>query len=160
MSKQGPSRVETVVEHTPVPVRLQPSKYDMFKYYNTLAGLLKSLVNQYTTIDLRNESYVSGKIISADGNMNVEMTDVVFCDPRGNEYILENFFVLCRNIRYVHIPKKFNSLELIEKQLSSMSTKKPRKNQHTFKKVRAERKQKETLMSIYDQRQKDREDMQ
>lgn len=144
------------VEETPIVIRTQPSKYDMFKYYNTLAGLLKSMVNQYTLIDLRNESYVSGKIVSADGFMNVEMTDVVFYDPRGSEYFLEYFFVHCRNIRYVHIPKKFNALELIEKQLSAMSGKKTKKPEHTFKKVRAQRKQQETLMSIYDQRQKDK----
>lgn len=150
MSGEGTSRSGQV------PIAL-PSKFDKFKYYNTLTGLVKALVNQYTIIDLRNDSYVSGKIVSVDGNMNVDMTDVVFSDPRGNEYCFENFFIHCRNIRYVHIPRKLNPVELIEKQLSAMTVRKSKKPAHTFKKVRAERQQRETLLSIYDKRKMSKE---
>lgn len=133
------------------------SKYDMFKFYNTLTGVVRALVNHYTIVDLRNESYVSGRIESVDGNMNIEMNDVVFYDPKGKKHMFEHFFISCRNIRYVHIPKKLNSVQLLERQLTAMSFKKSKKTEHTFKKVRAERKQKETLLSVYDQRQKKKE---
>lgn len=153
MSGEGTSRTE----QTPVSLQTSSSKVDKFKYHNTLSGLVRALVNQYTIVDLRNESYVSGKIITVDGNMNIEMTDVVLFDSRGMEHVFENFFVHSRNIRYVHVPKKFNSLELIERQLSAMSLRRSNKPAHTFKKVRAERRQKETLLSIYDQRKQTKE---
>lgn len=137
-----------------VAARGRSSKYDVFKFYNTLTGVVRGLVNHYTIVDLRNESYVSGKIQSVDGNMNIEMSDVVFYDPKGKKHVFENFFVSCRNIRYVHIPKKLNSIQLLERQFTAMSSKPKKKTEHTFKKVRAERKQKETLLSVYDQRQK------
>lgn len=133
------------------------SKRDMFKFYNTLAGLVKALVNHYTVIDLRNESYVSGKIISTDGCMNIEMTDVLFSDPRGKKTVFRNFFLNGRNIRYVHIPKKLDCMTLIEEQLSSFSRKRTERPAHTFKKVRAERKQKEILMTLYEQRRTNKE---
>lgn len=59
------------------------SSVEKFKLFNTLACLLKALENKHTIIDLRNESSVSGQIKHADGNMNVEMADVVFYNPRG-----------------------------------------------------------------------------
>lgn len=132
------------------------AKFDAFKFYNTLTGLVRSLVNQYTVIDLRNESYVTGKLVAVDGAMNVEMVDVTLHDPRGRKHVFESFFVHGRNIRYVHIPKKMNALEQIEIQLNSMGPKKNKKAAHTFKKVRAERKQKETISSIYEQRKMDK----
>lgn len=134
------------------------SKFDMFKFHNSLVGIVRAMVNYYTVVDLRNESYVTGKLVSVDGNMNIEMCDVVFYDPRGKKHAFENFFVSCRNIRYVHIPQKLNSLQLLEKQLTAMSFKQSKKPAHTFKKVRAERKQKETLLSVYDQRHKTKDD--
>lgn len=64
------------------------SKKEKFFFYNTLAGLLKALEGQYTTIDLRNESCVTGKITFIDAHMNVEMEDVVFYDAKGNQILL------------------------------------------------------------------------
>lgn len=154
MSGEGPSTSEQPVIFRTAP----PSKFDKFKYYNTLTGLVRALVNKYTIIDLRNESYVSGKIESVDGNMNIEMSDAVLCDQRGNQYAFKSFFISCRNIRYVHIPKNLKSIELIEKQISAMGIRHTKKPAHTFKKVRAERKQKETVLSIYDQRKKAKEE--
>lgn len=60
------------------------SKEEKFFFYNTLTGLLKALEGQYTTIDLRNESCVTGKITFIDAHMNIEMEDVVFYDAKGN----------------------------------------------------------------------------
>lgn len=73
--------------------------------YNTLSCVVKGLEGLYTTIDLRNEATVTGKISFVDGFMNVEMEDVVFYDPRGDLYSFDTFYVQKRMIRFVHIPK-------------------------------------------------------
>ncbi|KAJ8910781.1 hypothetical protein NQ315_015122 [Exocentrus adspersus] len=109
------------------------TKEDKYFFSNTLAGLVKALEGQYTTIDFRNEACVTGKISHVDAKMNVEMEDAVFYDPMGAEHIFPKFFVNKRNIRYVHIPKKTPSVELIGRQLTQMEKKKV-KDPHTYKK--------------------------
>lgn len=59
------------------------SKSEISIYFNTLAGLVKNLENRFTTIDLRNEVCVTGKIVRVDAHMNIEMEDVIFYDMRG-----------------------------------------------------------------------------
>ena len=61
--------------------------------------LLFSIRNKRTTIELRNESFVSGKIVEGDGFMNITMEDVTFIDPRGARLHFESFFVQNRLIR-------------------------------------------------------------
>ncbi|KAJ8932072.1 hypothetical protein NQ314_014974 [Rhamnusium bicolor] len=101
------------------------SKRDIFGYYNTLSGLVKGLEGKYTTIDLRNECCVTGKIIKVDGGMNVEMRDVIFYDSRGGE-------------------------QLIEGQLTQlMAPSKAVKEKRTFKTLRAERYNKEIVQSVF-----------
>lgn len=60
------------------------SKKEILLFFNTLCGLVKNLERRYTTVDLRNECCVTGKIIKVDGFMNIEMEDVVFYDMRGS----------------------------------------------------------------------------
>lgn len=60
-----------------------PSKKEQFLFYNTLIGLVGTLESSYTTIDLRNDCYVCGKISKVDGYMNVELENVDFYDIRG-----------------------------------------------------------------------------
>lgn len=38
--------------------------------------------------------------------MNITMRNVVFVNQRGKMYPLDNFFVLARNVKYIHIPKE------------------------------------------------------
>ncbi|XP_043484766.1 U7 snRNA-associated Sm-like protein LSm10 [Leptopilina heterotoma] len=80
------------------------SAREKFNFYNTLAVLLKAVEGHKTTIDLRNESYITGIVNHADGYMNVEMKDCIFTDSRGDSFKFEMFFVQARNIRFVHIP--------------------------------------------------------
>jgi len=72
---------------------------------STLACILPTLRNKRTTIELRNESFVSGKIVEGDGFMNITMEDVTFTDPRGARLHFESFFVQNRLIRYVQVPQ-------------------------------------------------------
>lgn len=51
--------------------------------YLTLSSAVKSLEGHYTTVDLRNESCVTGLVSFVDGFMNIELEDVIFYDPRG-----------------------------------------------------------------------------
>lgn len=37
------------------------------------------------------------------------MENVVFVDQRGKMHPLDNFFVLARNVKYIHIPKEVKS---------------------------------------------------
>ncbi|KAF6204795.1 hypothetical protein GE061_018957 [Apolygus lucorum] len=82
---------------------------DIFWKLNSLACLASGLIGRYTIIDLRNDATANGKIESVDGFMNVNMTDVVFTDPGGNEFYFATFFVRDRNIRYIHVPKELHS---------------------------------------------------
>ena len=50
-------------------------------------------------MELRNEGFVSGKIVEGDGFMNITMEDVTFTDPRGTRQHFESFFVQNRLIR-------------------------------------------------------------
>ncbi|KAL1138922.1 hypothetical protein AAG570_008984 [Ranatra chinensis] len=80
------------------------SAREKFLTFNLLTSLAQGVIGQYTTVDLRNESFATGKIEEVDGCMNVTMTDVVFSDPSGNECYYDFFFIKERNIRYIHIP--------------------------------------------------------
>ena len=55
--------------------------------------------NKRTTVELRNEGFVSGKIVEGDGFMNITMEDVTFTDPRGARLHFDTFFVQNRLIR-------------------------------------------------------------
>ena len=65
----------------------------------TLACLLPSLRNKRTTVELRNESFVTGRVVQTDGFMNITMEDVTFTDALGNKTKFECFFVQSRLIR-------------------------------------------------------------
>ncbi|CAB3237255.1 unnamed protein product [Arctia plantaginis] len=96
---------------------------ERFFYHNTLICLVRGLTGQNITVDLRNDAYVCGKMDIVDGYMNLSFTNVVYCDPQGNEFFFENMFIQGRNIRYVHIPETTSIVSTINKELSS--SKKP-----------------------------------
>jgi len=72
---------------------------------STLACILPALRNKRTTVELRNEGFVSGKIVEGDGFMNITMEDVTFTDPKGARLHFETFFVQNRLIRYIQVPQ-------------------------------------------------------
>ncbi|PSN49172.1 hypothetical protein C0J52_10149 [Blattella germanica] len=82
------------------------SRQDKFKLFNGLVCLAQGLEGKYTTVDLRNESCVTGKISQVDAQMNVVMSEAVFIDARGSEFPFDSFFIHARNIRYIHIPQQ------------------------------------------------------
>ncbi|XP_022172652.1 U7 snRNA-associated Sm-like protein LSm10 isoform X2 [Myzus persicae] len=66
------------------------------KTVESLVCLVKSVENQFTTIDLQNETSV---------DMNVTLCNVTVTDPNGNRYSCDNFFLKSRLIRYVHLSR-------------------------------------------------------
>ncbi|XP_076237163.1 U7 snRNA-associated Sm-like protein LSm10 [Calliopsis andreniformis] len=125
------------------------SKQERYYYFNSLAILLKAVENEQTTVDLRNEASVFGTVKHTDAYMNIVMRDCVFTDPRGNSRSYDMFFVQARNIRFVHIPPKIRIIPAIKEQIQHLSYKKEFKyTKCTFKRKRAEEKQREGLAAV------------
>ncbi|XP_069695314.1 U7 snRNA-associated Sm-like protein LSm10 [Periplaneta americana] len=117
--------------------------------YNGLVCLVQGLEGKYTTVDLRNESSVTGKIEQVDGFMNIVMTEAVFIDAREREYPFDSFFIHARNIRYVHIPDKIQIVPTIKSQLKKIGYRAKQPGQEsTWKGRKLLKRQKETLMEI------------
>ncbi|XP_058118902.1 U7 snRNA-associated Sm-like protein LSm10 [Anopheles coustani] len=81
---------------------------ERFFSLNHLTGLVQCLINQNVLIDLQNETSVAGTITNVDGYMNVSMKTVVYIDQLGQQFPMDNFMILPKYIRYVHIPKEPN----------------------------------------------------
>ncbi|KAF5271748.1 hypothetical protein FQA39_LY08071 [Lamprigera yunnana] len=107
--------METVIKRPP-----KDSRKEKYYFYNTLAGFVKHLEQEYVLIDLQNESSVSGKIVYVDGYMNVDLENVIFYDAR-----------------YIHITKQLSPVEVFKKQLEPRIKQQP-KPKRTFKKKRAQ----------------------
>lgn len=75
---------------------------------NTLSCLVIQCIGHKTTVELRNEGYVTGIVSNVDGFMNVTMKKVTFVDPLGNKKDFDDFFVQNRLIRIVQIPSKID----------------------------------------------------
>ncbi|XP_030752665.1 U7 snRNA-associated Sm-like protein LSm10 [Sitophilus oryzae] len=129
------------------------SKKEKYFLYNTLSGLVKGMENSYTTIDLRNECCVTGKITKVDAFMNVEMEDVICYDMTGNKTSLESFFLCARNIRYVHISPQKDVATLLNEVVAPMIPKKgPPKR--SFKNSRAQKQNAKTIAEAYNRSRK------
>ncbi|KAF7281526.1 hypothetical protein GWI33_004562 [Rhynchophorus ferrugineus] len=126
-----------------------PSKKEQFFYYNTLVGLVKTLESSFTTIDLRNDCRVCGKISKVDGYMNIEMENVNFYDLKGDKKALKSFYINARNIRNIRIPPEKDVLALFKHECTR-TVKKPKQSKtHTFKVSRAMKRNAETIAEAY-----------
>ncbi|KRT82134.1 hypothetical protein AMK59_3377 [Oryctes borbonicus] len=125
------------------------SATEFFLYYNSMTCLVKGLEGDYTTVDFRDESCVSGKIVHVDGFMNIEMENCYYYNSRGRKYPFESFFVKARNVRYIHIPQDKDVLTIIENQLSTFrQPKQAVRKKLTYKEKRAKNYQKELLLNL------------
>lgn len=86
-------------------------------YYikNTLICLLKAVEGKVTTVELRNENAVTGRVDDVDGYMNISMSNVCYKSYRGNMTNFDSFFVQGVNVRYVHIPDEIDMRKAMEK---------------------------------------------
>ncbi|XP_071530357.1 U7 snRNA-associated Sm-like protein LSm10 [Panulirus ornatus] len=85
---------------------------------NTLTCLVMGLKGWKTTVELHNDAFVSGLITDVDAKMNIEMTDARYTDGNGKMVRLDNFHVMGRKIRYVHIPDLIDIMDLIQKRVT------------------------------------------
>lgn len=123
------------------------AKKEGFYFYNYLSGLVKTLEGRYTTIDLQNESVVTGKIVYSDGTMNIDLEDAIFYDARGSETPFTSMFIRARNIRYIHIPKDVKISEAI-KSIGVMEKREQKTTKKTFKQKRAIARQNKILIDL------------
>ncbi|KAK6641403.1 hypothetical protein RUM44_013114 [Polyplax serrata] len=102
--------------------------------------------NRYTTVDLRNEMCVTGKVTGVDGYMNIVISDATLYDTDGECQYFPNLHIQARNIRNVHIPDNIS----IKKAINSVLFKKMEKTDKklSFKQSRAKKQHKETLKLI------------
>ncbi|KAF2367301.1 LSM domain eukaryotic/archaea-type [Trinorchestia longiramus] len=89
------------------------------RIYNTLTCVVHGLVGRETTVELHNDSYVTGIISNADGKMNIEMVNAQLTDGNDHSIRLSKFYVMGRKVRYVHIPEDVDVLRLIESQVGT-----------------------------------------
>ncbi|XP_062889768.1 U7 snRNA-associated Sm-like protein LSm10 [Mobula hypostoma] len=87
---------------------------------NSLIILLQGIHGHVTTVELRDESSVRGRIINVDAFMNIRLSEVLYTDRGGRSSKLDDFFVTGRNVRYVHIPDKINITDTINSQLQKI----------------------------------------
>jgi len=104
--------------------------YERSQTLNTLTCLLKGLVGQVTTIDLRNECCVNGRVMSVDSAMNISLTEAMFAPPGVNPVCprcttdaasvkeFDEFYVQGRNVRFVHIPDSIDIVQTIQEQIN------------------------------------------
>ncbi|KAJ8962808.1 hypothetical protein NQ318_001208 [Aromia moschata] len=126
-------------------ILLLPSvtKQEKFFFFNTLTGLAKALEGQYTTVDLRNECCVTGKITHVSGKMNLEMEDVAMST-------YSPAFLYAKEMLDMYIYRKnLSAGELLEKQMNSGVKQRSTRKQHTFKAARAKRYNKEIIQEAF-----------
>ena len=98
------------------------TKNEKAKVVNSLVCLLKALKGWRTTVELRNEHTVRGRITHVDCHMNTRMERCVFTRLNGSQEHFENFFVLGKNIRFVQIPDGVDMLSAICGQIKKYNT--------------------------------------
>lgn len=127
---------------------VRESSREVFNSYNSLLCLAQAVTGSYTTIDLRNDSFISGKIEQVDGYMNIVISDSLFTDACGNEFYYDLFFVKERNIRYIHLPEEISIAEAIERKVNPVQIKPKRKLPTSFKGKKLMARQLETLARV------------
>lgn len=86
---------------------------------NTLSCIIGFCIGKVTTVELRNESHVTGRVVEVDGFMNTTLREAEFCDPLGQRRRFDIFFVPKRLIRYVQIPTEIDIKKSLEKLFES-----------------------------------------
>ena len=94
---------------------MSSSNHEKYLLNNTLACVANLCVGRVTTVELRNEAHVTGRVVEVDGHMNVTMSDVRFHDPARRAKDFPSFFVHHRNIRGVQIPAEIDMRQELDR---------------------------------------------
>jgi len=92
---------------------------EKFLLSTNLSGLLNACVGEIITVELRNEAYVTGKLVSSDGFMCCSLEKAQLIDPAGARTKFDSFFVHSRLIRYVQLPETMDISTSLERQIAS-----------------------------------------
>lgn len=103
------------------PVTFENSKsiqgWERSCFERSITCLMKELEGHYTTVELRNETEVTGKTENVDGFMNIVLSDVTYTKPNTDPLHFPLIHIHGRQIRYVHIPDQINMRRGIVNQL-------------------------------------------
>ncbi|XP_035902248.1 U7 snRNA-associated Sm-like protein LSm10 [Anopheles stephensi] len=117
---------------------MEMNRKEKYNTVNYVTGFAQCLIRKNALIDLQNETSVAGKIVAVDGFMNVTMENVVYIDQLGKQYLLDNFMIYSKYIRYIHIPKEMDIKASFSEYINSMTGRqKPVDKKLTFKQKRA-----------------------
>jgi len=94
---------------------------EKFLLSTNLSGLLAACVGEIITVELRNEAYVTGKLLQSDGFMSCTLENARLVDPAGATTNFDSFFVHCRLIRYVQLPETMDIGTTVEKQAENQA---------------------------------------
>lgn len=87
------------------------------KIQNSLLTLIQALQGEVISVELRNESSVTGVLNSVDMYMNLTMSHVEFSYTNGSTATFEQFYVQGHNVRYIPIPSHIDMKLAVEAQL-------------------------------------------
>ena len=91
---------------------------DRARISNTLVCLLTGLQGVHTTVELRNDNVIWGRIISVKADMDTFLEEVTLTKVDGSHEYFDEFFVKGTQIRYVQIPDHINMRRAIERELN------------------------------------------
>lgn len=83
---------------------LQQNRREKHNSYNSLVGLIQSLINRNLLIEINNNVQVAGTLDYCDGFLNLSLKNVVVIDINNETYGFNDFMIRKRTIRYIHIP--------------------------------------------------------
>ncbi|RWS27845.1 U7 snRNA-associated Sm-like protein LSm10 [Leptotrombidium deliense] len=92
----------------------------------TLICFLRSLVDERTRIELRDDTEIVGVVKSVDAYMNIELSDVTVekhCSRSNSDLRCEKYdylFLKGTKIRYVSIPDECDTIQAIGEQIESI----------------------------------------
>lgn len=145
MFQTGPELATKTTNSNVLQVFAKMSKQkEVFNLANSLACIPSILLGKCAVIYMRNETWVAGKVTDYDGwvktnfywlyrwiyvkisFMNITLENLVFCDQKGLQYKLNNYFIRFRQILYIQIPESvsiffFNSRACLQKFQSPLS---------------------------------------
>ncbi|KAK7604027.1 hypothetical protein V9T40_004300 [Parthenolecanium corni] len=122
---------------------------------NGLGCLVKALVGRELTIDLRNETTLTGTVSEVDGYMNISLENALLEDIDQVRFKYENLYIKGRHIRYIHIPKELTVRETIIAYLLKTGPKRSRQPTtalQRFKAKRLRKEQEETKRKVAEQK--------
>ncbi len=93
---------------------------EKIKAEQSLVCLLHACKGYTTTVELRDESSILGKIENVDGFMNIIVSSAQLSKLNGNVQRFDELFVQGSKIRFVHIPDEIDMRKAIKEQLKAI----------------------------------------